>query len=115
VAYRVALADSAKGDANRIYDWVIQRAPLRGPEWFEELIDSLYTLEQLPNRCSLAREAEDAKRNIRCLLFGKHRGIYRILYQVDEQRQTVWILHIRHGGALQDLRTNELIALPEDS
>jgi hypothetical protein len=27
---------------------------------------------------------------------------YRILYEVDEVRQTVWILNIRHG-ALQDL------------
>jgi hypothetical protein len=45
VAYQVALADSAKADANRIYDWVVGQAPVRGPEWFEELIDSLYSLE----------------------------------------------------------------------
>ena len=40
VAYQVVLADSAKADANRIYDWVVEQAPVRGPEWFEELIDS---------------------------------------------------------------------------
>ena len=114
MAYQVVLADSAKADANRIYDWVVERAPVRGPEWFEELIDSLYTLEQLPNRCPLAREAEEAKRDIRCLLFGKRRGIYRILYEVDEKRQTVWILHIRHG-ALRDLGPDELARLPEDA
>jgi plasmid stabilization system protein ParE len=114
VAYQVVLADSAKADANRIYDWVVERAPVRGPEWFEELIDSLYTLEQLPNRCPLAREAEEAKRDIRCLLFGKRRGIYRILYEVDEKRQTVWILHIRHG-ALRDLGPDELARMPEDA
>ena len=91
---------------------MVERAPVRGPEWFEELIDSLYTLELLPNRCPLAREAEEAKRDIRCLLFGKRRGIYRILYEVDEKRQTVWILHIRHG-ALRDLGPDELARLPE--
>ena len=114
MAYQVALADSAKADANRIYDWVVERAPVRGPEWFEELIDTLYSLKQLPNRCPLAREAEEAKRDIRCLLFGKRRGIYRILYEVDEKRQTVWILHIRHG-ALRDLGPDELARLPEDA
>jgi plasmid stabilization system protein ParE len=107
VAYQVALADSAKADANQIYDWVIERAPVRGPEWFEELIDCLYSLENLPHRCPLAREAEAAKREIRCLLFGKRRNVYRILYEVDEARKTVWVLHIRHG-ALTDLSPEEL-------
>lgn len=35
---------------------------------------------------AIAREAEEAKRDIRCLLFGKRRGVYRILYEVDEKR-----------------------------
>jgi plasmid stabilization system protein ParE len=107
VAYQVVLADSAKADAEQIYDWVSERAPVRGPEWFEELIDCLYSLESLPLRCPLAREAEAAKREIRCLLFGKRRNAYRILYEVDEARQSVFVLHIRHG-ALADLSPDEL-------
>jgi plasmid stabilization system protein ParE len=79
VAYQVVLADSAKSDANDIYDWVVARAPIRGPEWFEELIDCLYSLEEMPTRCSLAREAHEARREIRCLHFGKRRHVYRIL------------------------------------
>ena len=66
MAYQVALADSAKADAERIYDWVTAKAPLRGPVWFQELIDSLYSLDQLPHRCPLAREAKKANREIRC-------------------------------------------------
>ena len=73
MAYRVVLADSAKADASAIYD-------------------------QLPWRCPLAREAEKARREIRCLLFGKRRNVYRILYETDEPRNTVWVLHIRHGS-----------------
>ena len=74
MAYQVALANSAKADANQIYGLIIERAPLRGPEWFEELIDCLYSLENLPYRCPLAREAGQTKREIRCLLFGKRRN-----------------------------------------
>lgn len=67
-----------------------------------ELVDCLYSPEQLPYRCPLARKAAEAKREIRCLLFGNRKHAYRILYEVDEARQKVWILHIRHG-TLRDL------------
>ncbi len=109
MAYRVVLAETAKGDADQIYDWVVERAPIRGPEWFEELMDCLYSLEKLPNRCPLAREATEARRELRCLLFGNRKHAYRILYEIDEVRQTVWILHIRHA-ALCDLTPDHLSA-----
>ena len=40
-------------------------------------------------------------RKVRCLLFGKHRDVYRILYEIDERNRRVIVLHIRHG-AMQD-------------
>ena len=110
VAYKVVLADSAEADANGIYDWVIERAPIRGPMWFEELIDCLYSLEEMPSRCLLARESTEAKREIRCLHFGKRKHVYRILYEIDVTRKTVWILHIRHG-ALRDVSPG-VLSLP---
>lgn len=36
-------------------------------------------------------------REIRVLHFGKRRHVYGILFEIDEPRKTVWILHIRHG------------------
>ena len=102
MAYQVVLVDSAKADANQIFDRVTAQAPIRGPQWFAELMDCLYSLEELPARCPLAREAAAAKREILCLHFGKRPHVYRILYEIEESRQTVWILHIRHG-ALRDL------------
>ena len=55
VAYQVALVESAKADANQIFDWVTAQAPIRGPKWFEELMDCLYSLEELPALCILCR------------------------------------------------------------
>ena len=107
MAYQVVLAETAKADANQIYDWIVWKASVRGPKWFEELIDCLYSLEQFPYRCPLAREAAESRRAIPCLLFGSRKNVYRILYEVEEARQTVWILHIRHG-ALRDLTCREL-------
>ena len=110
--YRVVLADSAKADADNIYARVVEAAPIRGPEWFEELLDSMRSLENVPYRCPLAREARRAKREIRNLLFGKRRHVYRILFEVDERRRTVWILHIRHG-AMKDMQPGEIAKPPE--
>jgi mRNA-degrading endonuclease RelE of RelBE toxin-antitoxin system len=62
---------------------------------------------------SASPQAEAAKREIRCLIFGKGRGTYRILYEVDEKGQMVWILHIRHG-ALRDLGPDELAGTLKD-
>jgi len=70
-------------------------------------MDCLFSLEEFPNRCALAREAEDARREIRCLFFGKSKHAYRIFYQVDETIQTVWSLPIVHG-ALDDPASDSL-------
>jgi len=105
--YHVALADSAKADADALYARVVAAAPLRGAEWFEQLLESLYSLRKMPHRCSLAVEAHKAKREIRCLLFGKRRNVYRILYEIDETKRIVWILHIRHG-AMQSLGPEQI-------
>ncbi len=98
MAYRVVLADRAKSDAQGVYQWAIDAAPERGRIWFEELIESLASLNRFPLRCPIAREAEKIGRPIRCLLFGERRNVYRILYEVDEARKTVRVLHIRHGA-----------------
>ena len=110
-AYRVGLADSAKADADAIYKPIVATAPVRGADWFEELMDCLHALDRLPYRCPLAREAKKAKREIRCLLFGRRRNLYRILYEVDEANRAVWILHIRHG-ARRDMKAGEIRLMP---
>jgi mRNA-degrading endonuclease RelE of RelBE toxin-antitoxin system len=38
--------------------------------------------------------------------------VFRILYEVDDARKTVWVLHIRHG-ARRDLKAAE-VARPDD-
>ena|SRR5260370_28651466 len=96
--YAVALADSAKADADLLYARIVAAAPLRGPLWFEELLQSIQSLSGMPRRCPLAREALKARRHIRCLLFGKGRHIYRVLYEIDERNKTVTVLHIRHSA-----------------
>jgi toxin ParE1/3/4 len=46
----------------------------------------------------MAPEARKPRRELRHLLYGKKPHVYRILYEVDERRQTVWVLTVRHGA-----------------
>jgi plasmid stabilization system protein ParE len=54
------------------------------------------TLERRPDRCSLAAESEDLAVEIREILFGKRRGVYRILFRIDNR--IVQILRVWHGA-----------------
>ena len=54
------------------------------------------TLEQSPDRCPLADEAGDFGLDLRELLYGRRRGVYRILFTIDGQ--TVTIHRIRHAA-----------------
>ena len=62
----------------------------------------------MPGRCPLAPENEHFQQDIRQLLYGRGRSIYRILFTMVEVAGTsddaeVRVLHVRHG-ARQTLR-----------
>ena len=54
----------------------------------------ILSLEQNPARGAVIRE--DA--NLRQLLYGRRRYIYRIVYAIDEPGSVVSVLHIRRGA-----------------
>ncbi len=75
--------------------------------WYNGLEQAVGALASYPNRCPLAPEARKAKRKLRHLLYGKKPRVYRVIYEVDDGRQAVWVLHIRHG-ARQKLKASDL-------
>lgn len=62
--------------------------------WYYELQDTIVSLQEFPNRCSIAPEASVIGREIRQLWVGKRRK-YRVLFVVEED--VVAILHVRHS------------------
>ena len=64
--------------------------PLRGQEWCSN-----------PRRCPIVSDPPLQKRQVRHLLYGTKPHIYRILFRVLEEHQTVEVLHIRHGAIQQ--------------
>ena len=71
--------------------------------------EAVYALATYPDRCPMAPEARKLRRELRHLLYGKKPHVYRVIYEVDERRQTVWVLTVRHGAR----RRLKVATLPE--
>jgi plasmid stabilization system protein ParE len=96
MGYRVRLMPEAENDIEKLYRWLIARSPVRGAAWFNGMIDAIDSLESHPERCQLAPENQYFEQEIRQLLYGGGRGVYRILFTIKDD--TVIVLHVRHGA-----------------
>jgi len=96
--YHVEFAARAIRDLEFLYAEKNAAESQAAARWFNGLEEALYTLGEYPERCPVTPEARRVKRNIRHLLYGNKPHIYRVIYDTDERRKTVWILTIRHGA-----------------
>ena len=97
--YRVIITDPADKNFRNHFHWIRERS-LQGAEaWRTRIIEAIRSLEIAPDRHSLARESAAFPVEIRCLLSGKNRSAFRILYQIKDDE--VRVLAIRRPS--QDL------------
>lgn len=87
-----AIAEQAR------YIAVDARALLNAARWVERIWDAADSLEQLPRRGALAEENAYVEHEVRQLVVGRH----LLLFTVDEECKTVWVLGLRHGRRLAD-------------
>ena len=93
--YRVEIQPQAQADLDAIYEWVVSRAPYRGPLWFERLEAAIASLRIYPERYPADRKLEHRGTKVRKLAFGKHPNEIRIYYALVDD--TVHVIHVRHG------------------
>jgi toxin ParE1/3/4 len=106
MTYLVEFTARAELDFKRLYfDKNAMESPTAA-RWFNGLESAIGELATLPHRCPLAPEAAEANLQLRQLLYGKKPHIYRVLYEVDEARRTVWLITVRHG-AMQPLTLSD--------
>ncbi len=96
--YRVEFAARAFRDLEILYLEKNAVESSAAARWYNGLERAVDALESYPHRCPVAPEARSAKRKLRHLLYGKKPHVYRVIYEVDEERRTVWVLTIRHGA-----------------
>ncbi len=93
--YSVIIQPSAFEEIENAYSWICDNlSPEIANDWYYELQDAISSLQQFPNRCSIAPETVKVSREIRQLWVGKRKK-YRILFVVEGD--IVAILHVRHS------------------
>jgi plasmid stabilization system protein ParE len=103
--FQVRLTARAERDAVEALEYLPQRSPTAAARWYAGLLAAVQSLAALPQRCGLAPEADNLGIELRQLLFGKRRGVYRILFMVVGD--TVHVLPIRHA-ARESLKRGDL-------
>jgi plasmid stabilization system protein ParE len=97
---RVAISIRAEQEASRAYAWISERNPVRAEHWFRALHAVLLSLRVFPERCPRAPEGKRFGKEIRQVMLGE----YRVLFRIEEDR--VLIIHVRHGAMAQLRRTD---------
>ena len=112
MAYRISFTAPAEADAYAAYEYVRKAAPESAEKWLRGLFLIVQTLEEMPTRCPLIPEAEEIGHQARHLLYGKRKGIYRIIFDIEEQSEEgprVRVLRVWHGArdaiTAQDIET----------
>jgi plasmid stabilization system protein ParE len=94
--HEVLITARAEADVAAALAWLNERSLAAASRWHAALLATVQTLEDGPERCPLAAEAQDLGIELRELLFGKRPSVYRILFTIEGN--TVNVLHIRHAG-----------------
>ena len=92
----VNITARAESDNDDVLAWMQTSAPLTMNRWYTRLMAAVRTLEVMPERCPLADEANELGIEMRELLFGKRRGVFRVLFTIDGQ--TVNVIHVRRAA-----------------
>jgi plasmid stabilization system protein ParE len=98
MAYRVSLSAPAETDANAAFERVREAAPTHAEKWLAALFWAIFSLEQVPARCPIIAEAEELGYPVPHLLYGKGRGMYRIVFDICEEEQHVRVLRVWHAS-----------------
>ncbi len=98
MAYRIEFAARAARDLEILYVEKNAAEAQAAARWYNGLEQAVYALATHPNRCPIAPEAQKLRRKLRHLLYGKKPHVYRVIYEVEERRQTISVLTIRHSA-----------------
>ena len=90
--YRIEIAPEAGKEIEDIYLYIAGDSTDHAARWYFAIHDKIQTLKDSPNRCPVAFESRFYDYEIRNLIVGS----YRVLFRVQEK--TVQILHVKHGA-----------------
>jgi toxin ParE1/3/4 len=94
VKYTVLITPTAQEEIRETVFYVHRQAPLNAERWLRRLYEQIDTLELFPDRCPTAPDSEHVGEELRHLVVGSHRVIFRI----EKHARIVRILGVRHAA-----------------
>lgn len=93
----VVIQPRAFADIRRVVGWIADRvSPASAARWQAALGRAIESLADNPERCPLADEAADLGVELRELLHGRGRQVYRVLFTID--KDVVNVHRVRHAA-----------------
>ena len=97
--YQIDISDEAEAELDAAYLYLSGRSLDAAYRWYKGAQEAIDSLSSLPHRCILAPENSQYPNNeVRQLLYGSGKSVYRILFTVFEEDKLVRVLHFRHGA-----------------
>lgn len=118
MACRVEVSPRAVADLDAITEYIKNHGSLeRAEKWFDEMIDAIASLREMPCRCPIADESKDLGQEVRFLLHGRRSHVYKVYFSVRPETQasgTVQVLHVRHWAGRR-LTADELAQIAQET
>jgi len=90
MSYRVEITSRALRDLAGICKRIDAETTARAARWFDGMEKAINRLEEHPPRALVTPE----HRKLRHFLYGKKPHVYGIIYAIEEDTSTVYVLHI---------------------
>lgn len=95
--FRLIVQPRAEAEVLAAFDWIAEPSPNAAAHWLTGLREAVAKIADQPMLHPLAVEVSEPFRlSIRQALYGKRRGIYRILDTIEDD--VIHILAIRHAA-----------------
>ena len=96
MAFQVDITEPAIADAEDYVRFIrdVRKEPEAAERWFRGLIQAIYSLEELAERCPIVPEHEEFSFEIRHLIYFSH----RIIFRVELETKRVIIYRVYHGS-----------------
>ncbi len=99
--YRIVVLPSAKADIKEAARWMRQYSREKAQVWVDGIYEAINSLDTFPARCALIPLSDAFNEEIRQLLYGKGREVYRVIFTIQDE--TVFILRVLHSA--QDIES----------
>ena len=96
MTFQVEITPVAEAQIEQAYCWYREQNPEFADRWFRGLMNAIATLQEKPRRCATAVEQEIFTEEVRQLLYGKSKNMYRVLFTIRDTN--VYVLSVRHSA-----------------